>query len=343
LKTATRLLPLVLLLTLPVMVQAQFTFTTNSGTITITSYIGTNSVVVIPDTINRLPVTSIGQYAFFLGTNITSVTISTNITSIGERAFDNCTSLTSLEIPNSVTYIGESLCSWCSSLTNVTLGSGVTSIGEPAFNNCTNLRGINVETNNPVYSSVSGVLFDENQTTLIEYPGGKFGSYSIPNSVTSIGAFAFISCTSLASITIPNSVTYIGDAAFQDCTSLTSVYFQGNAPNVSYPATTEFYSDNNATAHYLPGTTGWGSTFCGIPTALWRPLILTSTPSFGVPSNQFGFTVSWATNLSVIIQASSDLANWSPVTTNVLSGGTFYFSDPQWTNYPRRFYRVRSQ
>jgi len=92
---------------------------------------------------------------------------------------------------------------------------------------------------------------------------------------------------------------------------------------------------------------GWGSTFGGRPTAVWTlpyPLILTSNPSFGVRTNQFGFTVLWATNLFVVVEASTSLVNpvWNPVTTNVLSGGTFYFSDPQWTNYPARFYRIRS-
>jgi hypothetical protein len=103
---------------------------------------------------------------------------------------------------------------------------------------------------------------------------------------------------------------------------------------------------DNATAYYLPGTTGWGSTFGGIPTALWTlpyPLILNG--SLGVLSNQFGFTVSWATNLNVVVEAATDLASpvWSPLQTNALTSGSFYFSDPQWEHYPSRFYRVRSQ
>jgi hypothetical protein len=109
-----------------------------------------------------------------------------------------------------------------------------------------------------------------------------------------------------------------------------------------------FQFDPGATAYFLPGTTGWGPTFGGIPTALWilpYPLILTSNLGFGVQSNPFGFTVSWATNLSVVVEAAIDLGNpiWSPVATNTLSNGTFYFTDPRWTKYPSRFYRVRSQ
>jgi hypothetical protein len=137
-------------------------------------------------------------------------------------------------------------------------------------------------------------------------------------------------------------VTSIGDYAFSFCTKLTSIYFEGNAPTFG---SFVFASDTDATAYYLPGTTGWGSTFGGIPIALWTPFILTTNPSFGVRTKLFGFTVSWATNLSVVVETATNPANpiWSPLVTNALSGGAFYFSDTQWTNYPSRFYRVRSQ
>jgi hypothetical protein len=104
-----------------------------------------------------------------------------------------------------------------------------------------------------------------------------------------------------------------------------------------------FAADSHAVAYYLPGTTGWGSAFGGIPTALWSlpyPLILGN--SLDVRSNQFSFTVSWATNLDVVVEASTNPASsfWQPIQTNTLIGGTSYFSDPQWTNYPSRFYRI---
>jgi hypothetical protein len=100
-----------------------------------------------------------------------------------------------------------------------------------------------------------------------------------------------------------------------------------------------------ATAFYLPGSFGWSTTFAGIRTVLWLPQIQTNGTSFGVKTNQFGFSINWATGLSVVVEASPSLNTpvWSPVVTNTLSGGTFYFTDPQWTNYPSRFYRVRSQ
>jgi hypothetical protein len=87
--------------------------------------------------------------------------------------------------------------------------------------------------------------------------------------------------------------------------------------------------------------------FDGRPTAPWflpNPVILNGEPSFGVGANGFGFTISWATNASVVVEAATNLANpvWIPVSTSTLTGGTNYFSDPQWTNYPERFYRVTS-
>jgi hypothetical protein len=71
--------------------------------------------------------------------------------------------------------------------------------------------------------------------------------------------------------------------------------------------------------------------------------MVTDLPSFGVQSNGFGFTVAWATNLSVVVEACTDVANpsWSAISTNTLVNGTNYFCDPGWTNYPVRFYRIR--
>jgi hypothetical protein len=101
------------------------------------------------------------------------------------------------------------------------------------------------------------------------------------------------------------------------------------------------------TLYYLPGTTGWSTTFGERPTATWLlpyPVILTTAPNFGIQTNQFGFIISWATNISVVVEASTNLTNpiWVPLQTNTLIGGSSFFSDPQWTNYPGRFYRLHS-
>jgi hypothetical protein len=105
-----------------------------------------------------------------------------------------------------------------------------------------------------------------------------------------------------------------------------------------------FWDDNNATIYYLAGTTGWDATFGGRPTMLWNPQVQTSGASFGVRTNRFGFTITGASNLVVVVEACTNLLDhrWSAVGTNTLAGGSSYFSDPRWTNHPARFYRLRS-
>ena len=74
----------------------------------------------------------------------------------------------------------------------------------------------------------------------------------------------------------------------------------------------------------------------------WLPQVQTADGGFGVQSNGFGFNINWATGQTVVVEDSMDLINWQPVQTNVLTTGSSYFSDPQWTNYSVRFYRLSS-
>ncbi|MGO8928807.1 MAG: hypothetical protein ACLQU3_18220 [Limisphaerales bacterium] len=94
----------------------------------------------------------------------------------------------------------------------------------------------------------------------------------------------------------------------------------------------------------MPGTTGWGSTFASRPTVLWNPQVQSSRATFGVRTNRFGFNITGTSNLVIVVEACIDPGNpvWLPASTNTLTGGSSYFSDPQWTNYPSRFYRLRS-
>ena len=167
---------------------------------------------------------------------------------------------------------------------------------------------------------------------------------TIGNGVTTIGVEAFDYCTSLHGVTIGNGVTSIGDSAFQNCYSLTSVCFQGNVPGAdSSVFSGDNAGSNSATVYYLPGTTNWGPLFAGLPAMLWNAQVQSSGAGFGVRTNHFGFIITGTSNLMVVVEACTNLANplWFPVGTNTLAAGSSYFSDLRWTNYPRRFYRLR--
>ena len=177
-------------------------------------------------------VTSIGDYAFVGCSGLTSVTIPNSVTSIGGDSFFSCSGLTSVTIPNSVTSIGEEAFRDCIGLTSITIPNSVTSIGEGAFLSCSALTEIIVSEENSTFSSNEGVLFSKDKTILVTFPSSKSQSYTVPNSVISIGNKAFAGCSGLKSVSIPNSVTSIGGYAFSGCSGLTSVTIPNSVTSI---------------------------------------------------------------------------------------------------------------
>ncbi|AKB27731.1 Chitin binding protein [Methanosarcina siciliae T4/M] len=277
---------------------SDFTYTSDGSSITITKYIGSDDIVLIPAEIEGLPVTTIGTSAFYGCSALTTVTIPDSVTTIGTSAFQVCSALTTVSIPDSITTIGTSAFQDCSALTTVTIGSGVTTIGTSAFQDCSALTtvtigsgvttigtsafqdcsalttvtipdsvttigdsafcgcsgltivtigsgvasiggvtssssfvfsdcsaliSIDVDADNSVYTSIDGILYSKDATTLIRCPLGKTGSISVPDCVTTIERVAFYGCTGLTSVTIPDSVTSIGTYAFTACSALTAI------------------------------------------------------------------------------------------------------------------------
>jgi hypothetical protein len=315
-----------------------FTYTTNNGAITITKYTGPGGAVTIPDKINSLPVTTIGAGAFSGCTSLTSVVIPGSVTVIGLWAFSTCTNLTNATIASGVKVISDSAFSSCRSLTSIAIPNSVTGMGDDVFYGCTKLTSVGIPGSMP---NVWPGMF---------YACVKLTNVTIGDGVRIIEDRAFGFCINLTSVIIPGSVTQIWYSAFQLCTNLTSICFKGDAPSLGCCV---FYAIP-ATIYHLLGTTGWGPTFNDRPTAPWplpHPTTLSFGPSFGLHSNRFGFRISWATNASVVVDASTSLATptWSPIATNTitmgidpLTDGWTHFSDPDWTNQPTRFYRVRS-
>lgn len=185
----------------------------------------------------------------------TSFSIPSTVTRIANFAFDDCDNLVSVTIPNSVKEIGKWAFHQCSKLANIHIPASVTSIGEGAFTGYNYaVTSIEVDPANPAYTSVDGVIYTKDMSTIVAYPvannqnsytivdgttiiyGESFTSASnlysvfIPNSVVQIGSCAFFSCKGLQSVDIPESVQKIGSQAFDYCSNLTEVYMHSLVP-----------------------------------------------------------------------------------------------------------------
>jgi hypothetical protein len=204
-------------------------------------------------------VTAIGTAAFAYCKYMTNATMANGVASIGNFAFYGCASLPTVTLPGTVTNLGQYIFQNSSRLTNVTIGNGVTNIGGYAFYGCNGL------TNVAIPASVTAIGQDAFAWC------SALSTVTIPTGITAIGDYAYAWCSNLTTVTISAGVTSIGYALFADSSNLASVYFQGNAPAImgNYYDGPVFYNDSSVTVYYLPGASGWGSTFSGAPVAQW--------------------------------------------------------------------------
>lgn len=243
------------LLMLPFVGQAQFIYTTNNGAVTIAQYTGAGGDVVIPDTVGALPVTTVATTAFYQVSALTSVKFGTNVSSIAPNAISECPNITAVTIPASVTNIGSGPMIDCKSLITISVASA-----------------------NAHYTNVSSALLNKQLGSLIEFPGGVGGSYTLPATVTNVGqAFIGNSLTAIAvnaanpfftnlagvltdksktylysypgaapgGYIVPTNVTTIVSAAFEYSTGVTNVTIGTNVTSIG---TFAFYDCPNLAA-----------------------------------------------------------------------------------------------
>jgi hypothetical protein len=188
-----------------------FKYNYRGSAITITQYSGSGNII-IPSTIDGRSVTAIGQNAF-IQSNLTDVTFPDTLTTIEHGAFyDN--QLTILNLPASLTFISGG-----------------------AFSENSALTAIHIDGGNPYYTSDNGVLFSKNKDTLVAYPGGGAKTYTIPNSVTTMGQYAFCS-NQLTNVTLPSSLTAMGHLALSS-NQLESITLPASLRNIGGEAVFE--------------------------------------------------------------------------------------------------------
>ena len=195
----------------------------------------------------------IGYAAFGGCVALESVTIPNGVKNIESDSFNGCRELKSVVIPESVTHIGDRAFCGCRELESVAIPAGVVRIGNGVFGDCNALKVIQLDSGNPAFTLIDGVLYTKDRSELVMYPnppatvvipegvtsirgwafkgGSEMTSVTIPESVTSIGEIAFLQCDGLKSITIPSRVKSIGKHAFERCVELTEVTMRGERPD----------------------------------------------------------------------------------------------------------------
>ena len=293
------------------------------------------------------PVTRIGDSAFQNQTTLTAVTFTapSNVTTIGYNAFWSADHLTTLAIPGGVTTIGDGAFGhthvptftipsglttipvnafYGADLTSITIPSGITTIGANAFYGAMYLEQFTVDSSNPNFSSDSnGSLFNKTKTTLLNYSYGKTAtSYTIPDTVTTLGDDAFNSASHLKRVTVPSSVTTMGWGTFYSTGALTRVEFLGDPP--ACPLCNEFsFWGNHPTVYRFDSAANWpaiGTPYLGSPQAY---LVLPpSAPTAVVNATSATVTVTTPPSTGPVPTSYTVAAVGDPSKTCLITGST---------------------
>jgi len=206
-----------------------------------------------------------------------SYTVPTGVTTIGNGAFSTCSNLRSITIPTTVNTIGSAAFQYCTSLTNITLPDNVTLMGSYAFADCTALEQF---------------TFSKGITVVPEAAfrrASKLRTITLSDTVREIQGSAFWECSGLTNVIIGSGVNTLGGAAFAHCSNLITAIFRGNAP----VAALQPFTNTPATIYYLSGSTGWGPTYAGRPTAMipvTANIIIEDSDGLSVADNATAFT-----------------------------------------------------
>lgn len=283
--------------------------------------------IVIPNTS-----TTLGEALFYECTSLEEVTIPSKLEEIPRYAFHNCTRLKKPVLPPGLVKVAEGAFYGCSSLLEINFpptlttlekwafrATGLTRVQIPAgvignledgvFRDCSALMDFEVDGANPSYSSPDGVLFDSTKRTLIQYPAGRAGGYTAPETLTTIHDYAFSGAAGLTELVLPAGLSLLGEELFSGCDSFLKAFFRGNAPELTGRNP---FEETQATLYYLQGAKGWTNPWGGRPTQG----LVGEAPSLalsGVERDEAGRIIAFTFTFSGVLESSSDMKNWEVI------------------------------
>ena len=341
-----------------------YSFFLSNNEATISGYTGGKSKITIPSVIEGCPVVRLAYNAFESCTSLVEVTIPESITEFYPESFKDCSHLTHLYfrgnaptagvdifentplvksyyLPGTTgwgpTFGGRPTMLWTWKDYEYTIVHHLGTIGHgghPPYRTVTITGYLGKARNISIPTTIEGC-----RVTIIGEHAFEFSDITrviIPNQVRTIEAFAFMRCDLLKSVSIPKGVTSLGDSAFAFCSELKNLCFKGNAPTTMG---SDVFKGSPLTSYYTRGATGWFPLFGGKPAKLWAA----SARNRAMANNQFSYDITGPDELRVLVEKTENIVtpSWAPVSTNILSGGSSFFSDAVETNKPACFYRLR--